>query len=102
MSGLINEMYDDKTSYEVLDESLQILNEVNKVVFDKATKKKRLLTRAELLCAKEAGDDLYVKYCKFTKGRKKVRALIHNKYEQKAKVKLKEFLKRRKEIESGK
>lgn len=99
MNSLINEMYDETTSYEVLDETLNVLNEVNKVVFDKQTKKKRLLTRAELLCAKESGDDLYVKYCKFTKGRKKVRALIHTKYEQKAKVKLKEYLRRRKEAE---
>lgn len=94
--SMLNELYED-TSYEMLDETLNVLNEVNKVVFDKATKKKRLLRQAELICAKEAGDDLYVKYLKFTKGRKKVRALIHNKYENKAKVKVKEYLKRRKE-----
>lgn len=96
-----DEMF-EQSSYEVLEESLQVLNEVNKVQFDKQTKKKRLLTQAELICAKEAGDPLYDKYKKFTAGRKKCRVLIHNKYEAKAKVKVKDFLQRRKAAASKK
>lgn len=97
----LNEMYDEN-AYKALDETMDILNEVNKVVFDKATMKKRLMKQAELICAKEAGDPLFEKYAKFTKGRKKTRALIHQKYEAKAKVKIKEYLQRRKQARETK
>lgn len=86
----------------VLEESLQLLSEVNKVVMDKATIKRRMLSRAELLVAKEEADPLYDKYVKATKIRIKTRKLIHAKYESKAKVKLKQLMIARKEKESKK
>lgn len=76
----------------VFDEDTQVLNEVNIVKMDKATLRKRLLKRAALICSKEAGDPLFKKYAKAAKAKKNYRQLIQQKYEGKAKIKLKQYL----------
>jgi hypothetical protein len=98
--SFLNEMYDDsdymsEDDSDILDESLSILSEANKVVFDKKTLKKRMLRQSELLVAKEQYPNLFAKYAKATKTRKKYRGLIHEQCGTKAQKKLKEFLRRK-------
>lgn len=94
MFDIFDEIYsnDDK----VLQETMDVLQEANVVRMDKATLKKRLITQATLLAAKDANDKLYQKYVKATKIRKKCRKLIQKKYEAKGKMKVKQFLANRK------
>lgn len=96
MSNLFNEMYSTDENLAVLDETMNVLNEVNRVMFDKATLRRRLISQCELIVAKERGDVVYDKYIKATKIRRKCRKLMHGKYESLAKVKAKEYLKSRK------
>lgn len=96
--SLLNEIWDSTSENTelVLNETLEVLNEVNKVQFDKKTLNKRMLRQCELLAAKRAGSPVYDKYVKATKIRKKCRELIHAQFEGKAKILLKEYLKARK------
>lgn len=93
--SFLNEIYNESTD-TILNETFQVLNEVNKVQFDKQTLKKRLLSQAELICAKEEGSPIYDKYIKATLIRRKCRDLIHSQFSNKAKLKVKEWLKNRK------
>lgn len=93
--SFLDEIYNESTEV-ILNETFQVLNEVNKVQFDKQTLKRRLLSQAELICAKEAGSPVYDKYIKATIIRRKCRDIIHAQFANKAKVKVKEWLKNRK------
>lgn len=90
MFDIFDEIYnnDDK----VLQETMEVLTEANVVRMDKATLKKRLITQATLLSAKDANDPLYHKYVKATKIRRKCRKLIQKKYEAKGKQRVKQYL----------
>lgn len=90
MFDIFDEIYnnDDK----VLQETMEVLTEANIVRMDKATLKKRLITQATLLSAKDANDALYHKYVKATKIRRKCRKLIQKKYEAKGKQRVKQYL----------
>lgn len=77
---------------EILAEGMEVRHESNKVVMDKQTLRKRLLTQATLLACKDSGDKLYTKYLKAAKAKKHYRQLIQAKYEAKGQQKLKAFL----------
>lgn len=98
MFDMFDEIYsnDDK----VLQETMDVLQEANVVRMDKATLKKRLVTQATLLAAKDANDPIYQKYVKATKVRRKCRKIIQKKYESKGKQKVKQFLANRKAKEA--
>jgi hypothetical protein len=87
------------TTDKILDECVNVLNETKngnvKIVQNKKTRRRILLTRCELICAKEHNDPLFLKYKKATKIRKKARKMIHEKYETPAKAKLMQYLKNR-------
>lgn len=91
---MFNAFYDN--SEEILQETMDVLQEANKVKFDKKTLKKRMLTQCELLVAKDDEPALFNAYVKATKRRKKARALIHAKCATKAKAKLRQLLLNRK------
>lgn len=76
----------------VFNETLEVLNEKNIIKMDKKTLRKKLLTQATLLSAKEADDILYKRYVKASKIRRETRSAIQVKYEAKGKRKLKEFI----------
>jgi hypothetical protein len=78
------------------------LNEANVVKMDKATLKKRLLTQATLLAAKDANDPLYHKYVKVAKQKRHFRKLIQQKYAAKGQAKVREFMKAHQMIKNGK
>lgn len=94
MFDMFEEIYNNDD--RVLQETVEMLTEANIVRMDKATLKKRLLTQATLLAAKEANDPIYQKYVKATKVRRKCRKIIQGKYEAKGKIKVKQFLANRK------
>ena len=88
----------------ILDESVNILQEAtnSKRIIGTKELKKRLLRQCELILAKEANDQLYHKYVKATKIRRKCRALIHEKYKGKAPARLREYIKAQKEAKKAK
>lgn len=103
MLNLFDEVYEvDNT---VLDETMNFLSEApaqSKRIIGTKEKKQIMLTRMELLLAQRAGDALYDKYKKATLIRRKCRKLIHDKYQSKAKLALKEYLKEKKAAASAK
>lgn len=88
-------IFSESSDERVLNESVRILNERNVIKMDKGTMKKRLLSQATLLAAKEANDPLYSKYVKATRIRKECRKLIQVKYASKGKTKMMTYLKNR-------
>jgi hypothetical protein len=94
--------------FETLNESNhdmlleQTLQEANVVKMDKATLKKRLLTQATLLAAKDANDPLYQKYVKHAKAKRHFRQLIQQKYQAKGQAKVREFMKAHQMINKAK
>lgn len=80
----------------------QTLNEANVVKMDKETLKKRLLTQATLLSAKDANDPLYQKYVKVAKQKRHFRQLIQQKYSAKGQAKVREFMKAHQMINKSK
>jgi hypothetical protein len=94
--------------FETLNESNhdmlleQTLQEANVVKMDKATLKKRLLTQATLLAAKDANDALYHKYVKHAKAKRHFRGLIQQKYQAKGQAKVREFMKAHQMINKAK
>jgi len=84
--------YLDEEAKNYLDESFRVLQEKNIVRMDKKTVKKKMMTRATLMAAKAANDQLYVKYVKYTKLRKQFRELIEAKYAAKGKALAKAWL----------
>jgi hypothetical protein len=82
-----------------LEESVRILNERNVVKMDKQTLKKRLLTQATLLAAKEANDPVFQKYVKASKAKRAYRKQIQQKYESKGRQKVREYLKAHKMLD---
>jgi|GEM_PF-3241550 len=78
--------------FEVITETARILQERSVVRMDKSAMRKKLLTQATLLAAKDAGDPLYKKYVKATKIRKQCRHAIQQKYASKGKAKMREYL----------
>lgn len=90
MFDIFDEIYNNDD--RVLQETMEVLTEANIVKMDKATLKKRLITQATLLSAKDANDKLYHKYVKATKIRRKCRKLIQKKYEAKGKQRVKQYL----------
>jgi hypothetical protein len=77
----------------VLEDTLKLYTEANVVKMDKTTLRKRLLTQATLLAAKDANDALYQKYVKVAKAKRHYRAQIQRKYQAKGQQKVREFLK---------
>jgi hypothetical protein len=83
----------ESNDFMALEESVRVLNERNVVKMDKQTLKKRLLTQATLLAAKDANDPLYQKYVKVAKAKRAFRKQIQQKYEAKGRQKVREYLK---------
>lgn len=105
--SFLNEIHDTSGSVseldtKILDESIEVLQEIqDKVQFSAKTKKKRMLHQAELLVAKDEYPALFAKYAKATKLRKKYRALIHVQCNAKAKQRLRMYLQRQKNAASA-
>jgi hypothetical protein len=79
----------ESNSDVILENTLQ---EANVVRMDKQTLKKRLLTQATLLAAKDADDPVYHKYVKVAKQKREFRQIIQNKYRSKGAAKVREFM----------
>jgi len=77
----------------VFDETMQVFNERNVVKMDKQTLKRRLLSQATLLAAKEANDPIYQKYLKVAKAKRAYRKTLQQKFASKGKQKVREYLK---------
>ena len=90
----------ESTTYVALQETYDILMEKSVVKMDKSTLKKRLLTQATLLAAKEAGAQEYIKYVKHSKAKRHYRKLIQDKYGAKGRQKYNEFIKAHKALQS--
>jgi len=78
--------------FTVLEETVRTFNEANVVRMDKQTLKRRLMTQATLLAAKEANDALYQRYVKASKLKRSLRLQIQQKYQSKGKQKVREYL----------
>jgi hypothetical protein len=83
----------ESNDFMALEETVRVFNERNVVKMDKQTLKKRLLTQATLLAAKDANDALYTKYVKVAKAKRTFRKQIQQKYESKGRQKVREYLK---------
>lgn len=95
-------LYEENTSFDYLDNTLEVINEANNNYVVKYNRKaiyKRLLKRAELKLAHDHEDMLLRKYLKASKIRRETRAAIHEKYGAKAAMQVKVWLKARKEKE---
>ena len=89
----------ESNDFMVLDETLKVFNEKNIIKLDKKTMRKRLLTQATLLAAKEANDPIYVKYARHSKLKRQYRQQIQERYHAKGKKKMREYLKARKALD---
>lgn len=78
-------------NFAALDEADRILSEQSIVKMDTATKRRRMLTQAVLIAAKEANDPLYIKYQKASKRRRMLRAEIQKKYQAAGAKKLRDW-----------
>lgn len=78
---------------ECLNESYKLLTEKSIVKMDKNTLKKRLMTQATLLAAKEANSPDYAKYIKVSKAKRFYRKNIQKKFGAKGKQKYAQFIK---------
>lgn len=79
------------TESDVLEETFKFLSEKSIMKLDANSAKKRMLTQASLIAAKEANDPLYVKYVKASKKRRELRAILHKKYQAQGAKKVREW-----------
>lgn len=83
----------ESENFDELEKTYKSLQESNVVRMDKNTMKKRLMTQATLLAAKDANDPLYQKYVKVAKAKRKFRTAIQQKYASKGQQKVRDFIK---------
>ncbi|AST99863.1 hypothetical protein PBI_PBS1_41 [Bacillus phage PBS1] len=98
MSSFFNLLTESNTSDIILEQTFQ---EANVVRMDKQTLKKRLLTQATLLAAKDANDPIYQKYVKAAKQKRHFRSQIQQKYGAKGQAKVREFLKQQQQAKQS-
>jgi hypothetical protein len=91
----------ESNDFMAFDETVQTFNEANVVKMDKKTLRKRLLTQATLLAAKDANDPTYRKYVKVAKAKRAYRKQLQQKYASKGKQKLREYLKAHKMMDKS-
>ena len=100
MNELFNTL-NESVDFLTLQETYETLTEKSVVRMDKATLKRRLLTQATLLAAKEAGAKEYKMYVKAAKAKKHWRGIIQQKFGAKGNQKMREFIKAHNALKQG-